>query len=225
MPVVSSNGTTAGTAVVWFVQRPSVSSDMNPGTPVTLHAYAANNLSQQLISILGGTWTHAVNSNANIVPTVAKGRVYVASNMQLRIYGLTGTLDGTARDPITPSLPDTITCPASIDPAAAVTGATRVHQLYGTVCQASGSELKLALRSGRAVSIDTGTRFNARRPVLLTPGRPVLVHFTIDKAGVAHAQKITPSHKDSSLTPADRAREEMRPPRMIESTACRSSGG
>lgn len=204
MPVVSSNGTTAATAVVWFVQRPSISSDMNPGTPVTLHAYAANNLSQQLISILGGTWTHAVNSNANIVPTVAKGRVYVASNMQLRIYGLTGTLDGPARDPITPSLPDPITCPASIDPAAAVSGATRVHQLYGTVCQSSGSELKLVLRSGRAVSINTGTRFNSRRPVLLTPGRPVLVHFTIDKAGVAHAQEIMPSHKDSSLTPADR---------------------
>ncbi len=204
MPVVSSNGTTAGTAVVWFVQRPSISSDMNPGTPVTLIAYAANNLSQQLISILGGTWTHAVNSNANLVPTIAKGRVYVASNMQLRIYGLTGTLDGPASDPITTSVPDAITCPASIAPAAAVSDATRAHQTYGTVCQASGSQLKLALRSGHAISIDTGTVPNQRHPVLLTPGRPVLVSFTIDKAGVAHAQKIAPSHLASSLTPADR---------------------
>ena len=207
MPVISSNGTAPGTAVVWFVQRPSISSNMNPGTPVTLRAYAATNLHQQLISILGGTWTHAVNSNANIVPTVAKGRVYVASNMQVRIYGLTGTLNGTAGDPITPSLPDTINCPASIDPAAAVSGTTRIHQLYGTVCQASKSELKLVLNSGRAVSIDTTTMLNERRPVLLTPGRPVLVNFTIDKAGVAHAQKIEPSHKTPSLTPADRARE------------------
>src|SRR6185437_11716897 len=99
-----------------------------------------------------------------------------------RIYGLTGTLNGTAGDPITPSLPDTITCPASIDPAAAVSGTTRIHQLYGTVCQASKSELKLVLNSGRAVSIDTTTMLNERRPVLLTPGRPVLVNFTIDKA-------------------------------------------
>ena len=204
VPVVSSNGTTAGTAVVWFIQKPSLSSDMNPGTPVTLHAYAASNLSQQLFSILGGTWTHASNSNANVVPTVAKGRVYVASNMQLRIYGLTGQGDGIVRDPIVPSQPETISCPAGIAPAAAVAGAAPVHQLYGTVCKASGTELKLALRSGHAVSIDTSTVVNQHRAVLLTPGRPLHVSVTIDKAGVAHAQRIGPSHTLSPQTPADR---------------------
>lgn len=204
MPVVSSNGTTPGTAVVWFIQRPSLSSDMNPGTPVTLHAYAASNLSQQLFSILGGTWTHATNSNANIVPTVAKGRVYVASNMQLRIYGLTGALKPMVDDPITPSQPDTVTCPAGIAPAKAASGAAVLHQLYGTACQANGTELKLALRSGRAVSIDTSTLSNQRRTVLLTPGRPLHVSVTIDEAGVAHAQRIAPAHTLSPQTPADR---------------------
>jgi hypothetical protein len=204
IPVVSSNGTTAETAVVWFVQRPSVSSDMNPGTPVTLRAYAASNLSQQLFSTLGGTWTHAVNSNANLVPTVAKGRVYVASNMQLRIYGLTGGQKPLVDDPIVPSTPEPISCPASIAASAAVSGTAPVHRLYGTVCQASGTELKLALRSARAVSIDTSTVGNQHRPVLLTPGRPVHVILTIDKAGVAHAQKIAPAHTMSPITPADR---------------------
>jgi hypothetical protein len=204
VPVVSSNGTTAGTAVVWFIQKPSLSSDMNPGTPLTLHAYAASNLSQQLFSILGGTWTHAVNSNANIVPTVAKGRVYVASNMQLRIYGLTGHDDGVVNDPIVPSRPETISCPAGIAPSAAVVSASPVHQLYGTVCQTNATELKLALRSGRAVSIDTSTVATQRRTVLLTPGRPLHVSVTIDKAGVAHAQGIAPSHTLTPQTPADR---------------------
>ncbi len=204
MPVVSSNGTTAGTAVVWFVQRPSLSSDVNPGTPVTLQAYAATNLAHPLVSILGGTWTHADNSNANIVPTIAKGRVYVASNMQLRIYGLSNHPDGAVHDPVTPSVPQTISCPGSIAASAAVSGAAQVHQLYGTVCEANGTELKLALRSGRAVSIETGTDFNSRRPVLLTPGRPVHVTLTIDKAGTAHAQKIMPSHAMTTQTPADR---------------------
>jgi hypothetical protein len=204
IPVVSSNGTTAGTAVVWFVQRPSVSSDMNPGTPLTLRAYSATNLTHPLISILGGTWTHAVNSNANIVPTVAKGRVYVASNMQLRIYGLISHPDGSVNDLITPTVPETISCPVSITPSVALGGAEREHQVYGTVCQANGAELKLTLRSGRAVSIETGIEFNSRRPVLLTPGRPLHVTLTIDKAGIAHAQKIMPAHAITVQTPADR---------------------
>ena len=207
VPVVSSNGTTAGTAVVWFVQKPSISSDMNPGTPLTLHAYAASDFAHQLLSILGGTWTHAVNSNANIVPTVAKGRVYVASNMQLRIYGLTGQHDGAKQmvaDPITPSQPELVSCPARIGAAAAVSSDLPVHQLYGTVCQASGAELKLALRSGRSVSVDTSSVSGQPRHVLLTPGRPLHVRFTIDKNGVAHAQKISPTHTLSPLTPADR---------------------
>jgi len=87
-PVVSSNGTAEGSGVVWFVQRPATSSDKNPGTPVTLRAYAASDLTKQLVSIQAGTWTHAYKSNANLVPTVANGRVYVASNQQLRIFGL-----------------------------------------------------------------------------------------------------------------------------------------
>jgi hypothetical protein len=88
LPVVSSNGTKAGTAVVWYVQRPATSEDYNPGTPLTLWAYDPTNLGTPLFSAQAGTWTHAVNSNADLVPTVAGGRVYVASNEQLQIFGL-----------------------------------------------------------------------------------------------------------------------------------------
>jgi hypothetical protein len=88
IPVVSSNGTTAGSGVMWFVQKPATSTDDDPGTPVTLMAYAASDLAQQLVSIEAGKWTHAAKSNANLIPTVANGRVYVASNRQLQIFGL-----------------------------------------------------------------------------------------------------------------------------------------
>jgi hypothetical protein len=87
-PVISSNAGSAGTAVAWFVQRPQSASDNEPGTPVTLYAYDAMNLSHQLYATQAGTWRHADNSNANIVPTVANGRVYVASERQLQIFGL-----------------------------------------------------------------------------------------------------------------------------------------
>lgn len=207
IPVISSNGTTAGTGIVWFVQRPASSSDQNPGTPVTLRAYNASNLQQQLISVLGGTWTHAVNSEANLVPTVAKGRVYVASNLQLRIYGVIpngppGNLVVPAS--LTPSEPDTITCPSGAALMTAANGKTPVHELYGTVCQASGKQIKLALRNGRAVSIDTSGAIDQSRHLLLTPGRALHVSVALDKAGVIHARKISPSHTISPLTPADR---------------------
>jgi hypothetical protein len=202
VPVVSSNGTAAGTGIVWFVQKPSSSSDQNPGTPLTLRAYAASNLSQQLISILGGTWTHASNSNANIVPTVASGKVYVASNQQLLIFGLTSGSE--AADSFAVSTPDTIVCPAGIAPLAAISGAGTMHEFYGTVCQAGSTEMRLALRSGRAVAIDTTGAFEQHRTILLTPGRPMHVTVTIGKDGVAHATRISPSHVISPLTPADR---------------------
>ena len=201
IPVVSSNGTAAGTGVVWFVQRPAQSSDVNPGTPVMLHAYNAANLQQSLFSILGGTWTHAVNSNANIVPTVAKGHVYVASNMQLRIYGLlSNPPSGAPVVPasLTPSEPETVTCPAT-----ATAGKTPAHELYGTVCQSAGSQIKLALRSGTAVSIDVSQGFDKHRQLLLTPGRALHVSVSRDQAGVLHAHRIAPTHTLSPETPAD----------------------
>ena len=88
IPSISSNGTAPGTAIAWFVQRPQSNDDNEPGTPVTLYAFDASNLSTQLFSAQAGLWRHAVNSNANIVPTVANGFVYVASNEQLQIFGL-----------------------------------------------------------------------------------------------------------------------------------------
>ena len=206
IPVISSNGTRAGTGVVWFVQRPASSSDQNPGTPVTLRAYNASNLQQQLISLQGGTWTHAVNSNANLVPTVAKGRVYVASNLQLRMYGVThiGSDNVVVPASLKPSQPDTITCPAQVASTPAASGKTPLHDLYGTVCQATGKRIMLALRSGRAVSVDVSGAFDQNRHLLLTPGRTLHVSVAMDQAGVLHARKVSPSHIISPLTPPDR---------------------
>jgi len=207
IPVISSNGTTPGTAIVWFVQRPATSANQNPGTPVTLMAYSAG--LQQLASFPAGTWRHAVNSNANLVPTVANGKVYVASNAQLQIFGLL-TPQGTARiavasqHPIA-SAPDTIECPSNITPLAAAGGVQAdEHEFHGIVCRASGAALRLTLRSGHSIAVDISHAFDRNRAILLTPGRPLVVRATIDAKGVAHARQISPSHEFSALTPADR---------------------
>ncbi len=208
IPVVSSNGTTDGTAIVWFVEKPTTSSDHNPGTPVTLKAYAASNLTHALIAMPAGTWVHAVNSNANIVPTVSNGRVYVASNQQLQIFGLTSDMGprlSHKAGSLAVSTPDVITCQASVAPLSAVKGsAAPVHDFYGTVCESSRSQLRLTLRTGRSVSVNIGPQYVQRRPMLLTPGRPVHVRASIGKDGVAHVQEISASHMLSAETPPDR---------------------
>jgi hypothetical protein len=217
IPVVSSNGTTAGTAIAWLVQRPSSSSDSNPGTPVTLQAFDASNLGTQLISLPAGTWTHAVNSNADLVPTVANGKVYVASNMQLQIFGLFPPARGeqlVVAQGLQPSQPDVIACPPDEAVTAAIPGSVDLvsttslrnssHQFSGTVCRLDGDQLHLALRSGRSVSLDITTAFAKHRQIVLSPGRTVHVRVRIDAKGVAHGERISPTHTLSPLTPADR---------------------
>ncbi len=85
VPSISSNGTAAKSAILWFVQKPNDTSTYT----LNLRAYDASNLATQLYSSAAGSWTNQ-NSNANVSPTVANGYVYVASNKQLQIFGLLG---------------------------------------------------------------------------------------------------------------------------------------
>jgi hypothetical protein len=81
---VSSNGT-SGT-IVWAVTRPLGGGDSS----VWLYAFglgAGNKPLRQLFAAPAGTWNEA-NHNANIVPVVANGRAYVASDGALAIFGL-----------------------------------------------------------------------------------------------------------------------------------------
>ena len=196
-PVVSSNGTTAGSAIVWFVQRPLTSSRTEPGTPITLYAYDASNLQNQLLSIPAGTWLNAANTNANIVPTVANGKVYVASNEQVQIFGLFTTNAKRAALPpaLQPAKPQAVTCgPDEPVLAAAKNAKIPLYQFNGTVCRLEGNELQLALRSGRSISVQLSAAFTGHPPVVLSLGRTIHVQATIDAKGVAHAARISPSH-------------------------------
>jgi hypothetical protein len=153
-----------------------------------------------------------VNSNADLVPTVANGKVYVASNMQLQIFGLFPPARGqqhVAAQAPQPSQPDAITCPPEEPVAAAISGpttslGTSSHQFSGTVCRVDGDQLHLALRSGRSISLDIATAFTKHRQIVLSPGRTVHVRVRIDAKGIAHGERISPSHTLSPLTPADR---------------------
>ncbi len=78
---ISSNGTAS--QIVWAVSHPMSKTN----TTTTLFAFDPNNNMATLVSAPAGSWPNT-GGNANIVPTIANGQVFVASNKQLQIFGL-----------------------------------------------------------------------------------------------------------------------------------------
>ncbi|MBS0447016.1 MAG: hypothetical protein JSR59_13825 [Proteobacteria bacterium] len=78
MPIVSSNGTTPGTGVVWLVRRVT-----NP----QLEAYDAASLGAPIYQATAGTWSNSRN-NAYLTAMQANGRVYVGTYKTVTVFGL-----------------------------------------------------------------------------------------------------------------------------------------
>jgi hypothetical protein len=85
-PVVSSNGTNPGTAIVWALQTPG-----NSGGNISLYAFDALKMTV-LFNAVAGDWT--VGSGANYIagalvsPTVANGKVYVPTDGSVAVFGI-----------------------------------------------------------------------------------------------------------------------------------------
>ena len=87
IPFISSRGTRGGTAIVWAIKRPD-----DPLTqPLRLEAYAANDLSVQLLDLPAGPWFND-QGNPDITPTVANGEVFVPTGNSVAVFGLQGAL-------------------------------------------------------------------------------------------------------------------------------------
>lgn len=81
IPVISSNGTAPGSAIVWAYSR------VPNGGPadLTLRAYDASNLSNKLVEV---PFTHWTGGGMLITPVVAYGTVYAGGESVLNAYGL-----------------------------------------------------------------------------------------------------------------------------------------
>jgi hypothetical protein len=142
-----------GSAIIWAVGRPT-GSGQNP-TAVTLYAFDARPSGssptfKQLFSATAGSWPNT-GGDANLVPVVFDGKVYVASAYldasgntrgQLNIFGIAGT--GTP-------LASAVAAPAS------------PYLVSGTVTAASESTVTLRTRKGRAIAIDVSQAKRSRR--------------------------------------------------------------
>ena len=155
--VSSHNGYLPG-AIIWAVARPSGS------TPLTLYAFAAaasGGTLKQLYTSPAGQWPN-LGGNADIVPVVANGKVYVASNKALMIFGPNGAPVGAAKTAA-------MMAPAA-NSLALPAGAT--ERVTGTLLAINGTMLKLQARGNHTVTVDISQAKESGQIANLIPGRP-----------------------------------------------------
>jgi hypothetical protein len=177
-------------AIIWALARPQ--SIPGPMTLVALAAEASSGRSRLATLYQGsaGYWA-AQNGNANIVPIVANGKVYIASYQQLEIFGLGGSAA-------------TVATGRTI-PATAYRGATKTpNEVTGTLVKARGPEIVLRTRAGKLVRVNAAAALKNERSEDLIVGRPFDVRGTYDAAGVMHAAIIIRAKPSPSTWPPDR---------------------
>lgn len=184
MTTISSNGTTAGTAVVWALGRPT---NNNPAY-VTLYALNPDT-GQQLFSETAGQWPYT-GGNANIVPVEANGLVYVASYQMLTIFGPGGTRA------------------AHLPPIHVVDTRARLapgeHEIYGTVRSMNGADIVIAKRTGEVLHIDATDAQKTFRFAEPSVAHALIARGTFDKSGVMQASTILHAKDSAALWPSDR---------------------
>jgi hypothetical protein len=96
-PSVSSNGTSNG--IVWAI----TTDQYNIPGPAVLHAFDATNVSSELYnSSQNATRDTPGTANKFAVPTIANGKVYVSTAVELDVYGLLGSTPQTATPVLIP---------------------------------------------------------------------------------------------------------------------------
>lgn len=164
--VISSNAGIAGSAIIWAVGRPSTS----PPT-LTLYAFSAAASSGTLPLLYSGSAGNWPNTggNANVVPLVANGKVYVAAYQGLTIFGANGAAAVT-----------NAAQPADRLPA----GQSRIT---GTLLAVHGSSLTLLTRSAGPVVVDVAAAAGGHRSAALVLGQAYTAIGPTRTAGTAWA--------------------------------------
>jgi hypothetical protein len=186
---VSSNGKHPG-AIIWALARPNYV----PGD-ITLFAFESEPSSSGytlpvLYQAPAGFWA-STGGDADLVPVVANGKVYVASYEQLDIFGLLGS----NAKMVTPVVP--------IIKGARAT-ARAPHEITGILVATSGSQLTLRARTGVLVRVDDSAAVRLQRSVDLIVGEPLGAMGSRDAAGILHAKVIVRAKRSSATWPPDR---------------------
>jgi hypothetical protein len=188
---VSSAGLTPGSAVIWAVGRPT-------SAPGTMPLYAIDPSTGDVIyTATAGNWVSG-NSDADTVPTVAAGHVYVASYQELAIFGLSAppaNLGGRGFDA-------TMRRQAARAQPGFALGAGQ-HALWGLVLQAAQNDMILKLRSGALVRVDMTAARAAGNVAAPVAGEAAIVIGRFAAGGSLVASHVEHAKAQSTLWPRD----------------------
>jgi len=152
---VSSHNSNLSTAIIWAVAR------ITNTSPLMLYGFAAepsNGKLKLLYAGAAGTWPNT-GGNANLVPVVANGKVYVAAYQTLKIYGA-----GAA-----PSTAGAANVVAAVDLALPAGFSQRVT---GRLLTIHGAKLTMRLRDMTTVTLDIAPAIEQERVANLALGTP-----------------------------------------------------
>ena len=170
---VTSNGTTPNSAIIWAVGRADATGQVKlyafNGTP-------SGNRLPLLWSDWAGSWPNG-GFNSYIVPTVANGFVYLASDSQLQIFG-TGR---TAPSPIAGAAPIARAAP-QLAPGV---------EFWGVVYSIEGDHMTLELRDGRLLQVDLRPAISQARMGTVLVGRPANVTGKMGPDRILEADTVT----------------------------------
>jgi hypothetical protein len=170
-------GTCSNMPIIWAVSHP-VSTTSNGVNLYAFQALKVNTTDPGYALLFGptkvGSWPN-IGGNANIVPTVSNGRVYVASNKLLTILnvGGTGALSLAAAEATTPT-------------------PTSGFAISGTLESVNGSVLTLTNRNGKERLIDASKAIanDTISPALINGGAYTAVGSSFTSLGALQADAI-----------------------------------
>jgi outer membrane protein assembly factor BamB len=187
---ISSNGPSspAAPAIIWSVERPGKGKAL---TARTLYAFNAAT-GAVLTSIPNAAVWSQLTANANIVPVVANGKVYVASDKLLNIFGLSS-----AASPAKAAI-------AFVAPAAAAPRPVAgQHRVSGEVTGVQGSypdqSFTISTRTGTTVRAASNGPGDDTIPVVV--GDNVELQGSFDSAGVFQAAVISHAKEPDAWLP------------------------
>jgi hypothetical protein len=187
--VVSSHGENLKSAIIWAVARPTAS------TPLMLYAFAAaavNGTFTPLYSAAAGSWPN-LGGNANIVPVVANGKVYVAAYKSVTIFG--------------PNAPPAAAAASAVDAsAAALLPAGATQRVSGVLLAMEGAKLTLSTRSSQTLAVDVSHALQTERVADLIVGQAYTVLAAPGPGGTLQATAVMRAKHSASAWPKDQWR-------------------